>query len=208
MRRLGGGGFRPYLGRSVWHCAARERGAPNAETRGVTGQKSAEVIVPRSEPGGWNMPVKLATRKHDHGKDPNQHRGADLRTLSKPEPPQGAMSVENRTQAEKASSRGYTLVDVLDPENLAQAWKRVKANEGRRASTAWRWVIFPPSCRHWESIRAKLEVGTYKPAPVRRVDIHKDGGGKRALGIPTVLDRPDPAGDRAGANTLLRPNLQ
>ena len=32
----------------------------------------------------------------------------------------GAMSVENRMQAETASSRGYTLVDVLDPENLAQ----------------------------------------------------------------------------------------
>ena len=40
------------------------------------------------------------------------------------------MSVENRTQAEKASSRGYTLIDVLDPDNLAQAWKQVKANRG------------------------------------------------------------------------------
>jgi RNA-directed DNA polymerase len=49
---------------------------------------------------------------------------------------------------------------------------------------------FPAFMReHWESIRAKLEVGTYKPAPVRRVEIDKDGGGKRTLGIPTVLDR-------------------
>ena len=42
---------------------------------------------------------------------------------------------------------------------------------------------------HWESIRGKLEAGTYSPSPVRRVEIDKDGGGKRALGIPTVLDR-------------------
>ena len=40
------------------------------------------------------------------------------------------MSVGNRTQAETASSRGYTLVDVLRPENLALAWKQVKANQG------------------------------------------------------------------------------
>ena len=76
------------------------------------------------------MPNKLRNPQAHHWEGPNQHRGADLRTLSKPEPPQGAMSVENRTQAEKASSRRYTLVDVLDPENLALAWQRVKANKG------------------------------------------------------------------------------
>jgi len=100
------------------------------------------------------------------------------------------MSVENRTQAEKASSRGYTLVDVLDPDNLARAWKQVKANRGAAGIDGMEVGGFPAFMReHWESIRAKLEAGTYSPAPVRRVEIDKDGGGKRALGIPTVLDR-------------------
>ena len=100
------------------------------------------------------------------------------------------MSVENRTQTEKASSRGYTLIDVLDSDNLAQAWKRVKANRGAAGIDGMEVGDFPAFMReHWEMLRNKLEIGSYKPSPVRRVDIPKDGGGKRPLGIPTVLDR-------------------
>ena len=42
---------------------------------------------------------------------------------------------------------------------------------------------------HWESIRAKLEAGSYQPSPVRRVEIPKPNGGIRLIGIPTVQDR-------------------
>jgi len=100
------------------------------------------------------------------------------------------MRVENRTQAETASSRGYTLIDVLEPENIAAAWKKVKANKGKPGIDGMEVGDFPDFLReHWEKLRGKLEEGSYKPSPVRRVDIPKDGGGKRTLGIPTVLDR-------------------
>ncbi len=100
------------------------------------------------------------------------------------------MSGENRTRAETASSRGYTLGDVLRPENLKLAWKQVKANRGAAGIDGVETGAFPAFMRqHWEKIRGKLEAGTYVPAPVRRASIPKDGGGTRSLGIPTVLDR-------------------
>ena len=42
---------------------------------------------------------------------------------------------------------------------------------------------------HWAEIREALESERYRPSPVKRVEIPKPGGGKRRLGIPTVLDR-------------------
>ena len=44
-------------------------------------------------------------------------------------------------------------------------------------------------CQNWLSIREQLLKGDYKPKPVLRVEIPKTNGGKRLLGIPTVIDR-------------------
>jgi RNA-directed DNA polymerase len=40
---------------------------------------------------------------------------------------------------------------------------------------------------HWPTIREQLMSGTYKPKPVRRVEIPKPDGGMRKPGIPTVI---------------------
>jgi retron-type reverse transcriptase len=42
---------------------------------------------------------------------------------------------------------------------------------------------------HWTELRPQLDGETYRPRPVKRVEIPKPDGGVRLLGIPTVLDR-------------------
>lgn len=83
------------------------------------------------------------------------------------------------------------MEEVCERENLKQALKRVKANKGAPGVDGMTVQALPAYLReHWPSIREALLNGTYKPQPVKRVEIPKaDGGGMRKLGIPSALDR-------------------
>jgi len=82
------------------------------------------------------------------------------------------------------------LERILTPENLRAAWKQVKANKGAPGIDGITIEAFPAKARaDWERIRRQLLKGTYRPQAVLRVEIPKSGGGKRPLGIPTVMDR-------------------
>jgi group II intron reverse transcriptase/maturase len=48
----------------------------------------------------------------------------------------------------------------------------------------WEWLQ-----RNHEKLAKSLLEGSYRPQPVRLAEIEKPGGGKRGLGIPTVVDR-------------------
>jgi group II intron reverse transcriptase/maturase len=79
---------------------------------------------------------------------------------------------------------------IFSRENLIAALKRVKRNGGAPGVDGMTVEELPEHLKvHWPSIRRKLEAGTYRPSPVKRVEIPKAGGGVRQLGIPTVLDR-------------------
>jgi len=83
------------------------------------------------------------------------------------------------------------LGQVLRPENLQAAWKRVRANKGAAGIDGMTIDEFPAWVKsgHWKEIVKELETDQYYPFPVRRVEIDKPDGGKRQLGIPTVTDR-------------------
>jgi RNA-directed DNA polymerase len=82
------------------------------------------------------------------------------------------------------------MARVLERDNLVRALKQVKRNKGAPGIDGLTVAAFPDYLKHyWASIRMQLLAGTYRPKPVRRVEIPKPDGRKRKLGIPTVLDR-------------------
>lgn len=79
---------------------------------------------------------------------------------------------------------------VVERDNMLRALKRVERNGGAPGIDGIPTERLREQIRaEWSHIRQELLEGTYKPKPVRRVEIPKPGGGKRLLGIPTVMDR-------------------
>src|SRR5258705_3476312 len=82
------------------------------------------------------------------------------------------------------------MEEICDRENLKEALRRVKANKGSPGMDGITVNQLDDYLeQHWSAIRAQLLSGTYKPKPVKRVEIPKPDGGVRKLGLPTVLDR-------------------
>jgi RNA-directed DNA polymerase len=102
--------------------------------------------------------------------------------------PNGGVTM--RRVMEQPDPNENLLERVLSRDNVQKAWKRVKANKGVPGIDRMSIEDFPEFARaQWDNIRDSLMAGTYQPSPVKRVEIPKPTGGKRPLGIPTVLDR-------------------
>ncbi|MBC8643085.1 group II intron reverse transcriptase/maturase [Caballeronia sp. EK] len=103
----------------------------------------------------------------------------------------GAEPMAANPESESPSASDRLMEEVCERENLKQALKRVRANKGAPGVDGMTVQALPAYLReHWPTIRSMLLEGTYKPQPVRRVEIPKpDGGGVRKLGIPCALDR-------------------
>jgi group II intron reverse transcriptase/maturase len=82
------------------------------------------------------------------------------------------------------------LEQIVSPENLNRAYKRVKRNKGAGGVDGMGVDELLQYLKdNGEEIRESILAGKYRPAPVRRVEIPKENGKKRKLGIPTAVDR-------------------
>lgn len=82
------------------------------------------------------------------------------------------------------------LERIVSPANMNRAYKQVVANGGCGGVDKMETEDLLPYLKlHKDELINSLLDGSYRPNPVRRVEIPKDGGKKRQLGIPTVIDR-------------------
>jgi RNA-directed DNA polymerase len=103
---------------------------------------------------------------------------------------EGTESVVAKRGTESLAMGEQLMEEVCERENCKQALARVKANQGSAGVDGMTVNELPEFLKqHWPAIREQLLSGTYKPEPVKRVEIPKPDGGVRKLGIPTVLDR-------------------
>lgn len=85
----------------------------------------------------------------------------------------------------------YSLIDkVYQKENLHKAYKTVRANNGAPGVDGETVAAYGEKLEEQlNPLHYELKTGTYEPEPVLRVEIDKEDGSKRPLGIPTVKDR-------------------
>jgi len=96
---------------------------------------------------------------------------------------------ENNNTDATESKKGL-LEEIVSGDNLNQAFKRVKANKGSHGIDGMGVdKLLQYLKENGEAIKQSVLDGKYRPNPVRRVEIPKENGKKRNLGIPTVVDR-------------------
>ena len=83
---------------------------------------------------------------------------------------------------------GSLLDRILEWENIQRAMKRVCANKGSSGVDGMKVEELDLYMSdHWKEIEQAIRERRYKPQPVERVEIPKENGGVRKLGIPTVV---------------------
>ncbi len=97
------------------------------------------------------------------------------------------MTENNLTNADKPE---YGLLEqILSPTNLNRAFKRVRSNRGSGGIDKMEVESLKDYLvNNKEKLIQSILDGSYRPNPVRRVEIPKEKG-TRKLGIPTVVDR-------------------
>jgi hypothetical protein len=131
------------------------------------------------------MGLRAARRKTNESKRPAHEHASSREERGNPQPRM------NREPTVTPESPGETTMQqVVHPINWADALGAVQRNAGAPGPDGMDTVQLEHHLhKHGETIRKRLLEGRHKPGPVRKVQIPKPDGGKRALGIPNVPDR-------------------
>lgn len=100
------------------------------------------------------------------------------------------MWIEDEKLVEVQTGSHNLLELILSPANLNRAYRQVVSKGGAGGVDQMETSeLLPYLSLHKDELLSQLLSGKYRPIPVRRVEIPKDEGKKRELGIPTVVDR-------------------
>lgn len=131
----------------------------------------------------------MSSSRDEQGRQKTPDRGTTGQ--AKQVKPEG---LDQRAEQSPARDEGKASAELWDRiwerENLLAALERVERNGGAPGIDGMKVAELRPYLKeHWLEVREALDQQTYRPRPVRRVEIPKPDGGKRLLGIPTVMDR-------------------
>lgn len=106
----------------------------------------------------------------------------------KPQTPSGELVAGRVAEASPVDLASVKF--VVTTRSISDAWKKVRSNKGAPGVDEISISEFPKWARpRWENYRRQLLDGSYDPSPVLRVEIPKESGGVRLLGIPCLMDR-------------------
>jgi RNA-directed DNA polymerase len=92
--------------------------------------------------------------------------------------------------SESPSKDECLMEQVVERDNLFRVLKQVSRNGGSPGIDRMNVDQLPGNLKeNWPYLKETFLQGAYQPKPVKRTEIPKPQGGKRKLGIPTVLDR-------------------
>jgi len=103
---------------------------------------------------------------------------------------EGTVLLAANSCTESPTSSDRLMESICDPDNLLTAMAKVITNGGSPGIDGMRVTQLEKYFeRHRDRITGELLAGTYRPQPVKRVEVPKPDGGVRKLGIPTAVDR-------------------
>lgn len=153
----------------------------------------SEGALPRIKFSGIKNQVQLMNHQDNIGGS-GQYELIKRRHSEIPDP-ERVLTLQGKLYQKAKLESGYRFYVLYDkmfiPYMLREAWKQVKSNDGGPGIDGVTMADIEKygADTYLEELMGELRTRTYRPMAVKRVMIHKAGGGERPLGIPTVRDR-------------------